>query len=122
MRLRFNGDTGSSYRSHSLVGTGSSVVSQTESQTSIYLYTAAASGDTANVFSANVMDILDAFSTNKNTTIRQLATNGVGIYDEVSLASGAWFNTAAVTSVQVLANTSNFVSGTRISIYGIRGS
>jgi hypothetical protein len=122
LQLRMNGDTGTNYRNHRLTGTGSTVVSgDSGAGTSIYTYTGAASGDTANVFSANVMDLLDAFSTTKNKTIRQLATNGVGIYDEISLDSGAWFNTASITSLQILPATSNWIAGSRFSLYGIKG-
>ena len=121
LQFRFNGDSGSNYRLHRLYGNGSSVGSGTDTGTSLYTYTAAASGDTANVFSANVVDFLDAYSSTKNKTMRMLATNGVGIYREISLLSGLWLNTASLTSIQLLPATSNFIAGSRFSLYGLKG-
>jgi hypothetical protein len=67
------------------------------------------------------MDILDYGVTTKNTTMRAL--NGGHEYNWIALASGVWMNTAAVTSItfNMPLTSANFVSGTRFSLYGIRG-
>lgn len=122
LTVRLNGDTGSNYASHLLYGTGSSVAS-TASTTQTYwrsLYTTGA-GATANSFAAMSMDLLDYASTSKNTTMRAL--NGSHSYNNIALASGLWMNTAAVTSVtfNMAITATNFVSGCRFSLYGVRG-
>lgn len=118
--IRFNSDTGSNYSWHQLGGDGSSVFSSAgTSQTQMLVGKQPVTSD-ANNFTADVIDILDPFVTTKNTTIRSF--NGyAGTAPVVILRSGAWYNTAAVTSITVTQLSGNFVSGSRFSIYGIKG-
>jgi hypothetical protein len=114
-RFRLNGDTGNNYSYHLLFGNGSSVASVNgTSESSGYFGFATAN---ANVSAASVMDILDFASTTKNKTTRTL--NG-DVNFNVILASSAWYSTDAVTSLTLLANV-NFVTGSRFSLYGIKG-
>jgi hypothetical protein len=118
-RITFNGDTGSNYALHYLYGNGTSVQSGGGSSNSfIANYPFAGSNFTADAFGAYVMDILDPYSTTKNTTIRQLsALSNV----EIQLSSGFWNNTASITSISLTTGSGNLVAGSRFSIYGIRG-
>ena len=122
--IRFNGVSSSSYANHQLYGNGSSV--QSSAQTSqIYIRNTRTAGGTftASGFSAHAIDILDFSDTSKNTTIRQLY-GLTGNYKEIGLASGLFTSTAAITSIN-FANTltgSNFVTGSRFSLYGIKGA
>ena len=119
--IRLNGDSGSNYSSHNLNGGGSTVTSNAfTSQT--YMFSQALNGAsaTASAFGAGVIDLLDCYSTTKNKTLRWLtgATNATSI----RLGSGAWLNTAAITSVTIDARDgSSYVAGSRFSIYGIKG-
>jgi hypothetical protein len=117
--IRFNSDTGSNYSRHYLFGDGSSVTSGgSSSQTSAYAVEVVGSASGANIYSSSVVDILDPFSASKNKTVRSLAGwPGAGIF----LYSGAWYNTAAVTSITFTLNTGNFTTSSRFSLYGIRG-
>ena len=120
IRLRFNGDTGSNYADHNLFGTGGGVVSQAAtSATGIQFARTAYSSMTANSFSAIVLDVLDAYSTTKNTTIRALSGMTGGV-NNLQLYSGFWNNTAAVSSVNIYIGATNFVTGSRFSLYGIK--
>ena len=116
---RFNADTGSNYASHQLQGNGSSVSSGAQtSQTAIQNYVIA--NDTvANNFGSVVMDILDPYSTTKNTTTRAMVGLTSGTF--ITLNSGLWMNTASVTSLTLLAQNGNLMTGSRFSLYGIRG-
>ena len=77
------------------------------------------SSSTANVFSATIIDYLDAFSTSKNKTIRVFVGNSLAPL--VSLASGFQNSTTATTSIELgLYNSTTFASGSRFSLYGIR--
>jgi len=120
--LQLNSDTGSNYAWHRLNGNGSSVASgAVTSQARIHASSTTGNLATANIFGAAVIDILDFSSSNKNTTVRTL--NGVSMPDtpDVRLGSGVWINTAAVTSVTLFSlNGANFVSGSRLSLYGIK--
>ncbi len=119
-KLTFNGSS-TSYQSHALFGNGSSVVGQfwNESTYILSLF-AQGNGSTANAFGGGVLDILDFASSSKNTTIRDLSGRTASD-PRISLSSGAWFNTAAVTSVVLTPDTGNYLTGSRFSLYGIKG-
>jgi len=119
---RFNADTGSSYAWHRLIGNGSSVSSSSGTSQSYILNDATAGNTfTTNGFFPAVIDILDPYSTTKNTTTRTLI-GGAGSYNAIQLNSGVWLNTASVTSFQLLPlNSANFLTGSRFSLYGIKG-
>jgi hypothetical protein len=125
---RFNGISSSSYSSHELFGNGNNVFSQAATNQT-YLWAGYTIGDTATtgIFATSVLDILDYTSSSKNKTTRTLA----GIHgtinannNNINLQSGAFLNTAAITEIQLLAEgalTHGFQSGSRFSLYGIRG-
>jgi hypothetical protein len=112
--MRLNADTGSNYSQHYVEGTGSVVVSAGASNaTSMYFgYTQTVLTNAAN---AVVCDLLDAFSTTKNKTTRTLSGR-----EFISLYSGNWRNTNAVTSVTIV-SPNVFIAGSRFSLYGIKG-
>jgi hypothetical protein len=115
-RISFNGVT-TNQVSHLLYATGSGVFSIYDS-TRIASYGIAAT-DTANVFTARVIDILDAFSSTKNKTLRMLYGNEATSNKRIVLESGLWSSTAAISSV-TMTSQDNYVTGSRFSIYGIR--
>jgi hypothetical protein len=122
--VRFNSDSGANYSTHELNGDGSTATAlATTSYTSIeYGFGVGAASATSGIFGGGVIDVLDYANTNKNTTMRSLGgvdTNGAG---KVMLGSGAWYNTAAVTSVTILSSTgSSFVQYSSFALYGIKG-
>ena len=117
--IRFNSDSGSNYARHYLEGNGATASAS------------ATAPDTGGVFSNTsngtspyiaVCDILDYAKTNKNTTIRALSgrdRNGSG---SIALRSSVWLNTAAVTSITILAGSGNLSSGSQFALYGINGA
>ena len=117
--LRFNGST-SSYSSHFLEGTGSSVISGHISAVTNRANFMICNADSNN-FAGAVIDILDPFDANKNTTFRSFAgsarsgTNWLGLY------SGAWYSTAALSSIE-LGFGNNWTQYSRFSLYGIKGA
>jgi len=117
LMMRFNGDTGSNYRWHALEGNGSTVTSyESGSSTSIGGYYATGATSTTNQFGVMVADLLDFSSASKNKTMRML-----GGQNGLSLNSGAWFSTAAVTSIDIFSLTGNsWVTGSRFSLYGLK--
>lgn len=121
--IRINGDTGSNYNAHYLTGTGSSVISGFVSSATSMLITSQPGGTfTTNAFAAGVVDFLDAYNSNKNTTVRSLSGH-VGNDVNIALQSGLWRNTASITSITVLNwDGANIVSGSRFSLYGLRSS
>lgn len=120
-QIQLNGDTGSNYDWHILYGDGSSVFSSAVNNTTYWQYVSPSTSDGASLFGIGVLDILDYSNTSKNTTGRLLAGSDRSSSKQIRLLSGLWRNTAAVTSVSLNANGNNFVSGSRFSLYGIRG-
>ena len=123
--LRFNGVTSASYARHRLQATGSSVSSSAAiSQVSIELEASMAGGGApAGAFSASVLDILDFASSSKNTTVKRFT--GAVLADgqvRVLLASGLFNNTASITSFTITSEADNFDTGSRFSIYGLKGA
>lgn len=118
--MYLNGDTAANYRTHYLVGAGSSPAVSYDNGTSLGLGSHPGSSAGANQFLGSVVDILDFSQTTKNTTLR-ISAGLAGSFNGVRLVSGAWFNTAAVTSIQVSANVGNWAVGSRFSLYGLKG-
>jgi hypothetical protein len=122
--LRFNSDSGSNYSWHRLEGNGSTVTSGAgTTQTWILMGVAPRSGNTANIFTGGVCDILDPFETTKNKAIRSLhgltGTGNPGVF----LGSGMRMNTEAVSSLSILPDAGqNLVTGSRFSLYGIKAA
>jgi hypothetical protein len=124
MIMTLNGDTGANYNSHILQGDGSAVNSgfETYQNAMEYTYIAGTGGNTTGAFACGVMDLLDAFSTSKFKTRRTLVNNSLGgSFKTVALSSALWRNTAAISSITFDQRYgSNFVTGSRFSLYGIK--
>jgi hypothetical protein len=116
-------DSAGNYATHQLFGYNGSVGSGAAvSSTTMIVGVSAGSSQTANIFGATVIDILDIFSSTKNTTTRSLS--GVGnssTNGDIELQSGHWRNTASVQTIEILTVGSSFASDSRFSIYGIKG-
>jgi hypothetical protein len=117
---RFNGST-STYAIHELYGAGSSVTSGggiSVTEGSIGYIAGANAG--ASIFGISIMDIPDFASSNKNKTTKALT----GLHSAgplIDLRTGVWVSTDAITLITIFPTSGNFVAGTRISVYGVRG-
>jgi hypothetical protein len=117
--LRLNGITSSSYARHTLEASGSTPGSGSGTPTSS-IFQRFAPSTTVNAFAAGIISILDYSSTTKNTTIRVFAGER-GTNSQIALDSGLLNNTAAITSITLTANSSGYETGSRFSLYGIKG-
>lgn len=121
--MQLNSDTGSNYSRHQLNGDGTSATADAgTSTTGMQINRFAASTATANTFGTMVSDVLDYTNTNKYTTVRTLGgydNNGSGL---ITLNSGSWRNTAAVTTITLTSlNGANFAQYSQFALYGIKG-
>jgi hypothetical protein len=121
MNIRLNSDTAANYSAHNLSGDGTSVSATSSASATSMGLTLIAGNATSTIFGPIVIDIVDAYSTTKNKTIRSLqGTYSAGF--QVRLVSGSWRNTASITTIGMTsANSSNFLTGSRFSLYGIKG-
>ena len=122
LSLRLNGDSGSNYAFHSLAGDGGSAfTARGTSATRVdFGQMIAGATTTAQSFGSGFIDILDVYAT-KNKTVRGLAgLNGSNSW--IFLTGGVWINTGSVTSLTFgSVSGSNLISGSRFSLYGIKG-
>jgi len=126
--LQLNSNTSSSsYKEHYLIGNGSAVISGTYGAVPgvTVVEMPSGPGSPAQTFAAAVTDILDAFSSSKNTTVRTLGgvhTTGTALGESkvAELVSGVFLSTAAITTITMIADSASFVTGSRFSLYGLK--
>jgi hypothetical protein len=119
MRLRFNNDSAANYSVHLLIADGGvgaagvASIGQTIGSSNI------ASSTLANTFVYTVIDIMDFASTSKTKTVRAITGMDANTEGNVGLWSGAWFSTAAVTSLSLLWDAGNFTQHSTAALYGV---
>jgi hypothetical protein len=121
LKMTLNSDTGSNYSWHQLGGDGSAAFAGAGA-TQAFMYVGYCAG-TASTPEALAIDLLDYANTNKYKTLRTLEgndINGAGGY--VTLWSGNWRNTNAVTSIKVFPQSGTFSQYTQFALYGIRSA
>jgi hypothetical protein len=122
--IRFNSDTGSNYSFTVLTGNGTSAASSRAStQTSIDTDT----GVVRNPSVSNAMTIWNIQNYSNSTTYKSVVirhTNATTDASGTSAGVGTWRNTAAITSITLLATSSvqSFKSGSTFTLYGIKAA
>ena len=125
LKVRYNGDTSANYSSHILEGDGSATgaIAYTGATNGVQMWMGLQSGtgQTAGVFGANILDVLDYSNVNKNKTTRSLAgTDGNGS-GYVWFSSGLWMSTSAVNSITFTTEGgNNFAQYSSFSLYGVK--
>jgi hypothetical protein len=120
--LRFN-NASSSYKWHELFTVGSGTVSAyTDSSQFIYTATyAPRGGDTADIFSSQVVDIFDFNNLSKYKTVRTFAGSTTDSYGFVGLMTGHYQSFDAIHTVKFFPESGNFAENSVFSLYGIKG-
>lgn len=120
--INFNSDTSASYARHFLTGSGSAAsASGLASQTKIYGGTMTSASAAANIVGTSVIDIIDYASTSKNKTTKSFSgedRNGAG---NIYLFSGLWASTAAISTITLTTDSTNFTTSSIFALYGIKG-
>jgi hypothetical protein len=120
LTITFNGNTSAVYSNHQLSGTGAALNSSLGVALT-GLTDARYSGYATSTCSVGVGDILDYASTTKKKTYRELFGydgNGVG---NITLYSGLWSNTAAITSITITNASGNpQTTASQFALYGIK--
>jgi hypothetical protein len=125
--FQFNSDTGSNYIIHEMRGDGATITlnGYTSFPSINVLGAGIGNSATANIFGASITDIHDYTSTTKNKTTRSIAgvnnNNTTATNQAMTLSSGLWLNTSAITSITIGCGDTAFASGTVFSLYGIKG-
>jgi hypothetical protein len=121
--LRFNGVSSNSYSWHFLRGTGSNTSTGGSTTNAMYVGQFTSALSATNNYGFGVVDILDAYSTTKNKTVRGLSSMVDSGLVRVTLYSGLFQSTNATTSLTIYSQnfTDNINAGSRFSIYGLKG-
>lgn len=126
MILVINGSSTVS-RSHFVYGNGTSATAESASGDNyiqIYGTNMSSVSGTANMFAAGIVDIHDYSSTTKNKTFRSFAgldINSGTNFAGPALNSGFIASTAAISNITLYSAFDNFATGSRFSLYGIKG-
>lgn len=118
--MRFNNDSGSNYSFHEVYSYAVAAVQSGSGLNVTSMKATYSDSAVSTSYGAGIIDILDAFSTSKNKTIRGF----VGAMQDkfVALRSGLWNNTASINSILLYSEGGvNIAAGSRFSLYGIRG-
>ena len=112
--LRFNNDSNSAW--HYLKGDGTNVVSSASTYQAGDIY--AGDTGTSSGYGVQIIDLLDYTNTNKFKVMRSLGgydLNGSGV---VSLRSGYWGSTAAITTVSF--HSATWLQYSSFALYGVK--
>jgi hypothetical protein len=125
IKLQFNSDTGANYSQHILFSDGSAVqgysaTSDDSAGTDGVAGIIPDAQKTASTFAAGVWDILDYGNTSKYKTAKLLVGCDLNGSGRMSLSSGLWMNTNAITSITLTDNNDNFVQYSQFALYGIK--
>jgi len=126
IKVQFNSDTGTNYAYHELRGDGTSATTNAATAyTGVYVLNSNLREVSAtSTFGTAIVDIHDYASTSKNKTVRYMSgmdKNTGTTASRVSLGSGLWLNTNAITSITMVADITAFKAGTTFALYGFTG-
>jgi hypothetical protein len=122
LRMTMNGDSAANYSWHFLQGYGSGLWSSAGTSASLISLRDILSGTSGNLPGVVIIDLLDYTDTNKFKTVRALGglTNG-STQTQVSLISGNYRSTTAVSSLSLSIALGSFITSSRFTLYGIKG-
>ena len=122
LTIQFNGVGGTSYSQHAAYGTGSGTITGYGAASQSFGITWQGAGGTTNDPAVNIIDIMDYASTNKNKTFRSLTGRDNYGSGTISLNSGAFYSTNAITSITLATVTGvDFAQHSHFALYGIKG-
>lgn len=123
VNLRLNGDSGSNYDYQSLAGSGATAsAAEAFGQAQARVGSCPAASATASVFGALVIDIPFYSQADNNKAFTSQSCNKSGTSTGnlgIEAYGGAWRSSALVSQVTILPGSGNFVSGSRVSLYGM---
>jgi hypothetical protein len=119
--IRFNSDTATNYSWHALTGTGAAASANANSTVNFIVGNGYNLGPNSTTIAfVTIIDILDYANTNKYKTLRSLDgtdRNGTG---QVTLLSGNWRSSSAITSISLAPNTGSFTQYSSFALYGVK--
>ena len=124
LQVQLNTDTATNYSWHSLLGNGSAASSSAGTSTAFMVLgsnSVPSSGAQPNIYNGLVIDVLEYGNTNTYKTLRGLGGEDANGSGYISLNSGNWRSTAAITAIKIYPDTGNFKQYSSFALYGIKG-
>jgi len=121
--IRFNNDSSNSYITHRVTADGSlSIITNTNDSSQRYMQMAATTSG-AGVFGGGTIDIFDFLDSSKNTSSMCKTTLQRGTSPILRFSTGSFLKTDPISQISFfpIDGSDTFVSGSRFSIYGIKG-
>ena len=121
--IQLNSDTATNYSLHNVYGTGAATGANAGANTNVsYFARVTGASSNASTYGVAVADVLDYADPNKYKTIRSLSGHDQNGSGYISLFSGNWRSTSAVTTVTIKNDSgSNIAAGSTFALYGIKG-
>lgn len=123
LMARFNGDTAANYDYQIQdASAATKLANESFAQTSALAGRIPANTAGANLFSANIIFIPHYAGSSNNKVALSISSIKVGTSTSnltVTMAGGFWRSSAAINQVTLLPAAGNFVSGTRVTVYGM---
>jgi hypothetical protein len=120
-KCNFNSDTTTAnYRRHEVIGDGAGLAGSAYQDGGISL---GPTPNTANTFSAHIIDILDYTNTNKYKTVKNICGYDGNGFGECHFNSGIWLSTSAITSINLnpfVSGSNSFTQYTSFALYGVK--
>ena len=125
IRIKFNSDsTTGNYFSQRLLSDGGNPHYgnvYTGYSTGAYVFDSVGNSGASAIFSSTLIDIFDYSNTNAITTVRTMGGGTPSSGAEAYFFGGMWNSTATVTTITLTEPSYNWVEGTTISLYGVKG-
>lgn len=112
--IRFNSDSGTNYSYTLVQGDGSSAGSGRDSNIAQSFF--------ANVLGDNTTAITQVMNYANTTTNKTFLSRGSSSSTVVQAIVGLWRSTAAINTITLSLNASNYASGTTVTLYGVKSA
>jgi len=120
--MRFNSDTATNYSWHALTGNGATASSTNNTTVNFMVGNGFNLGPNSTTIPfATIVDILDYTNTNKYKTLRSLDGSDLNGSGQITLLSGNWRSTSAISSISLAPSSGSFTQYSRFDLYGIKG-
>jgi hypothetical protein len=115
--MQFNNDVGANYNSVRILGNGSSATSYANSNSSTALAFGISNATAQTTLTTNVIfEVLDYSITNKHKSTISRVNDAAS---ESMVVAGRWSSTSAITSIQCIAGSGTFSTGSTFTLYGV---
>lgn len=120
--IRFNSDTTNNYTYRRLFGNGSSAISDNATSNFVLASFINAANATSSTFGNGEIYIPNYTSSNRKTTSSDAVAETNASTQFMAMIASIWNGTSAITSIQLIGGSANFVQHSTATLYGIKNT